>query len=108
MESYIEHGEREMSPRRQWCIVHDADTLEILHIQEYIAVTEVQPEGKQQLEAIALENAARYFPERPLAVLHPETTDLNPSLVTSIDPQSMTVQLDDGLLSESFPRQEQP
>lgn len=96
---YIDDAEGETSLQRQWCVVYDADTTRILHIQEYIAITDAETDDKQKLEAIALENATRHFPRSRLGVLHPATTDLDPASVASIDPQSMTLRSVDGFIS---------
>jgi hypothetical protein len=96
MEMYIEGAEGEVSPRREWCVVYDADSLRILHIQRITTIGEPQAADKGQLEALALENASRYFEGQRLAVMHPEVTDVDPSSVDAIDPETMTLKLVDG------------
>jgi hypothetical protein len=90
----------EAQPSVQWCIVYDSSTKEILFTQRIIATSSNDVRSRADLEDLALKNAAMYFPRNRLAILHPEDDSLDPSHVDSIDPDSMTLQLSTGRLSD--------
>ena len=106
MEIYDEVGVRGAPPRREWCVVYDPETLQILHIQQIISVDEPRPNARTELESLALENASRYFGDRRLAIMHPDRDDVDPSSIESIDPDSMALRVLSGAILTDLSRTE--
>jgi hypothetical protein len=101
MNLYIENPEgEEYQPSIQWCIVYDSTTKRILFIQRIVSTSVNDVKSQADLASLALENASMYFARNRLAVLHPEDDSVDPSLVDSIDPESMTLRLSTERLSD--------
>ena len=101
MDLHIENSNGEEGLRSvQWCVVYDSSTKKILFIQRIVSTSANDVKSQADLEGLALENASMYFARNRLAVLHPEDDSVDPSLVDSIDPESMTLRLSTERLSD--------
>jgi len=99
---HFEEGAAQEVVTLRWCAVYDADTLQVLHIQRLVALGELSVDAAGELEALALENASRFFPGHRLAVMHPDVADLDPSAIQDIDPDTMTLRTAGGRIGDQL------
>ena len=105
MESFFEGRGQEESFQRQWCVVYDIESNDIVHTYESITILSNTPITDRDLANAALASLSSYFDRERVAVAHPEPdAELNPGMTYTVDPKSATVRSEQSNETLRLPR----